>query len=53
MTMCCAKASKYKVTFIATAQTLQRRTIIDGLAEIAVHFVEFRIIYCCVDNTVI
>ena len=32
---------------------MQRRTIVDVLAEIAAHFAEFRIIYCCVDNTVV
>ena len=44
---------KQKVGFIATAQTLQRLTFVVGLAEIAAHFAEFRIIYCCVDNTVV
>ena len=41
------------VSFIATPQTLQRRTIVDALAKIAAHFAEFRNIYCCVGNTVI
>ena len=52
--MCCAKPNRNLIVgFIATAQTLQLRTIVDGLAEIAANFAEFRIIYCCVDNTVI
>ena len=36
---------------LETAQTLQRRTIGDGLTEIAAHFANFFIIYCYVDNT--
>jgi hypothetical protein len=44
--MCCAKVSR-------KSALLQQRTTVDGLAEIAAHFAEFHIIYCCVDNTVV
>ena len=39
------------VLHVKMAQTLQQRTIVNGLAEIAAHFAKFRIIYCYVDNT--
>ena len=32
---------------------MQRRMIIDALAEIPAHFAKFRIIYCCVGNTAV
>ena len=49
--MCCANTSRKSA--LSTAQTLQRRMFVVGLAEIAAHYAEFRINYCCVDNTVV